>query len=122
MLSDRVIVYLLLAFLLEGCAGHLHPVEKAEQEAWLPFIEDGKTRKEEVLLHLGVPSARFQGERVFSYRLRLDEKKQTRFVVVAREFPAADPRLLVWVLAEYDLVLVFDDRQVLQRHSLIKVR
>lgn len=77
---------------------------------------------EEVLLNLGIPSTQFQGERIFTYRMGLDEKRKKGLVVVAREFIRAAPRTLEWQLAIYDLVLVFDNHHVLQRHSLIKVK
>ena len=118
----RVIVYFLFAFLLEGCAGHLQTVDTSVQQTQLPFLVVGKTRMEEVLLNLGIPSAQFQGDRILTYRMRLGGKRKKGFVVVAREFTSAAPRTLEWQLAEYDLVLVFDNRHVLQKHSLIKLK
>jgi len=102
------IIYFLFVVLIAGCAGHIMTVDKSIQQKWLPFIEDGKTTKEEVILKLGIPSAQFEGERILTYQMTFDEKEGFR-VISRRAF-------------EYNLVLVFNERNILQKHRLLKVK
>ena len=83
----------------------------------------GKTTKEEVLLKLGTPSAQFQGERIFTYRLVADEKElmPAPREVVATRLPTPYS-MSGWRESAYNLVVIFDERGILQRHSLIKVK
>ncbi len=83
-------------------------------------MEDGQTKKADVLLRLGIPSAQFEGEKILTYRLVLDDDEG--FLVVSREVDFMDPRLSGWWRAEYNLVLLFDERHILQKHSLLKIR
>jgi hypothetical protein len=108
--------------LLSGCVPHARPPEPTPllQSRWLPYLEDGRTTKEEVLLKLGIPSAQFEGERILTYRLALND--ETGFMTVPRELDPEDRDVSRWVNAQYSLVLVFDAQRVLQRHSLLKVR
>ena len=117
----QAFVYLLLAYLIIGCA-HNNPtiVSHDSQPAGIEFLEDGRTKKEDVLIKLGIPSAQFEGELILTYRMMLDEKEG--LLVVTRELDRKDPRLAQWRDAEYNLVLVFDEQHILQKHSLIKVR
>ena len=103
-----VIIYFLFVFLIAGCAGHIMTVDKNIQQKWLPFIEDGKTTKEEVLLKLGMPSGQFEGERIFTYQMTFSEKEG---------FSVAGQRMF-----EYNLVLVFKERNILQKHRLLKIK
>lgn len=138
----KVLIYFLLVLFI-GCApAHLSPVQESEvKQTLLSFLEDGKTTKEEVLLRLGIPSAQFEGERILTYRLRFeyysegDETKDTggvvrkvrkEMVVIAREIDPNDPRLSQWggerpTIDYLNLILVFDEHHVLQRHSLLRV-
>ena len=120
MLFQRSIIFFLLAFLLIGYPGQVIADENIQQK-WLPFIEDGKTTKEEVLLKLGIPSAQFEGERILVYKMSFDEKEG--FKVVSRYINIySNPRFHGRDISEYHLVLVFDKRNVLQRHSLLLVK
>ena len=83
-------------------------VDKNTQQQWLPFIENGKITKEEVLLKLGIPSSQFEGERILTYQMTFNEQEGFR-VISRRAF-------------EYNLVLVFDERNILQKHRLLKVK
>lgn len=109
-----------LSFLLAACAATVPLADPNVERAWLAFLEDGKTRKEEVLLRFGLPSSQFEGERILTYRLMLSEHEG--LLPVSREIDADDPRLSQWARAEFSLVLIFDQHHVLQRHSLIRVR
>jgi hypothetical protein len=117
-LSVGIGLFLLTWF---GCATPTLQVPTRDQESkWIAFLEDGKTTREDVLLRLGLPSGQFEGQRILTYRMMLSEKEG--LVVVSRELSSSDPRLIQWAKAEYSLVLVFDGRHVLQRHSLLRVK
>ena len=120
LLLSKVAFCILFAFLLTGYPGQVIADENIQQK-WLPFIKDGKTTKEEVLLKLGMPSAQFEGERILIYKMMFDEKEG--FKVASRYISMAwDSRFSQWGIPEYHLVLVFDKRNVLQRHSLLFIK
>ncbi len=111
---------MVLLLLLTGCGPTLQIAQSEVEQKWLAYLKDGSTTKEEVLLRLGLPAARFEGERILTYRLMLTDEEG--LVVVAREFNMRDPRLSYWPRGEYSLVLVFDGKYILQRHALLRVR
>jgi hypothetical protein len=78
----------------------------------LDFLDDGVTQREDVHLHLGEPSARYEGSRIYAYRLAKDE---AGYVIVGR-------RDSNWYGVQYNLMLVFDREGLLRRHSLVEVR
>lgn len=120
MLLSKGIVFFLFAFLLTGYPGQVIANESIQQK-WLPFIEDGKTTKEEVVLKLGIPSGQFEGERILVYKMSFVEKEG--FKVVSRYINIySNPRFHGRDISEYNLVLVFDKRNVLQRHSLLSIK
>jgi hypothetical protein len=72
------------------------------QQTWLPFLEDGKTSKSDVESKLGKPPRQFEGGKIWTYGM-----------------------VGLWVInenPEYSLVLVFDEKNVLRKHSLIRIR
>jgi len=111
----------LILLLLSGCAEtKLQTLDDLALQQQLALLEDGKTTKQDILLRFGIPSAQFEGERIFTYRLRYYQDKN-RFEVIAREVDRKDPRFAEWMQTEYNLVLVFDDKHVLQKHSMLRV-
>jgi hypothetical protein len=106
---------------LAACARNTKPVvDPAIAAERLPFLVDGRTSREDVLLRLGIPSAEYEDGRIFAYVLRADD--QDELVVVARELDSADSRFSAWRRGEYSLVLVFDERHLLKQRSLVVVR
>ena len=97
----------LLVFVLAACS--TPPVGHKDL---LDFLSDGLTRREDVLLKLGEPSARFEESRIVTYRLGKDD---------GGYFPAGGPRS-DWSAAPYSLVLVFDSNGILTRHSVVEVQ
>jgi hypothetical protein len=98
---------------LAGCAGRPER-EVPNAPNLLPFLKDGSTTKEDVLLKLGEPSGRFESERILTYRMADGENGG---------LAVTSPRGIGgWETARYSLVLVFDDRQILTTHSLVRVR
>ena len=111
----------LIILLLSGCAEtRLQTVDDSILAQQLSLLEDGKTTKEDILLKFGIPSALFEGERILTYRLRFNQK-ENRFEVVSREVDRRDPRFAEWLQTEYNLVLVFDEKHILQKHSMLRI-
>jgi hypothetical protein len=113
-------VVLALSVLLIGCGPTLQVAQGEVEQKWLAYFKDGNTTKEEVLLRLGLPAAQFEGERILTYRLRLTDAEG--LVVVPRKPDWMHPQVSSWTRAQYSLVLVFDEKHVLQRHALLRVR
>jgi len=101
-----------------GCSPGLTS-EKIEQR-WLPFLEDGETKKIVILSRLGKPSAQFQRGRILTYRLQTDHRGILRPVSQGLEEFVIDKRLYD-VKPMYSLVLIFDEKEILRRHSLVSV-
>ena len=80
----------------------------------LSFLVDGKTTGEEIMLTLGEPSGRFEKDHIFTYRMAEDARGRLAI--------AAPGGVGGWEIANFSLVLVFDDRRVLKTHKLIRVR
>ena len=110
----RLLVAALAAAIpLAGCA--IRPERDVPgAELKLSFLADGKTSGEEVLLALGEPSARFEKDRIFTYRMA-EDRSGSLTVAVPQGIGG-------WEKASLSLVLVFDDRRILKTHKLIRVR
>lgn len=115
-----LVVVLALSLVLVGCGPTLQVAQGEVEQKWLAYFKDGNTTKEEVLLRLGLPAAQFEGERILTYRLMLTDAEG--LVVVPRKLEPSGRPLLYWARGQYSLVLVFDEKHVLQRHALLRVR
>jgi len=111
----------MILLILSGCAEtRLQTVDDATVQQQLVLLEDGRTTKEDILLKFGIPSSQFEGEKILTYRLRFNQK-ENRFEVISREVDRRDPRFTEWVQTEYNLVLVFDEKHILQKHSMLRI-
>jgi hypothetical protein len=111
----------LILLLLSGCAEtRLQTLDDSMVQQQLGLLEDGKTTKQDILLKFGIPSAQFEGEKILTYRLRFNQK-ENRFEVISREVDRRDPRFAEWMQTEYNLVLVFDEKHILQKHSMLRI-
>ena len=95
-------------FTLTGCA----TTSQFSDRTLLAFLENGTTTKERVFLKLGQPSGTFNGERIVTYKLGGDSEKG--FFVL--------DRVTGWTEAKYNLVLIFDENNLLSNFSLVQVR
>jgi hypothetical protein len=100
--TQLAIVCLLLAACASAPVGH---------KDLLDFLNDGVTRREEVQLKLGLPSAQYEGSRILAYRL---SKDAGGYILVERRDN--------WYGVQYDLMLEFGADGVLRRHSVVEVR
>lgn len=89
-----------------GCASTpKHPTDL------LVFLAQPTVSRQDVLAHLGAPSAEFENSHVLTYRL---SRCNNGHVV---DKPTRD-----WEGIQCDLVVVLDDRDIVQRHKLIEIR
>lgn len=65
---------------------------EGEVSALKTFLRDGATRRDEVLVRLGIPHSTFEGNRIIGYYLSLRE----------------------------ELILIFDEGGILRRHAFLK--
>lgn len=109
------IVCLALSGLLVGCATNASLRGSSDL---LGFLVNDQTMAAEVLVKLGQPSARFQSDKILTYRLGIEDKERRYFVVTREVNPQGWP---TWCKVKYSLVLVFDEKGVLRKHSLVEV-
>ena len=98
-----------LAASLIGCA----TIPSASTDL-LKFLVPGKTTRQDVLFTLGQPSATFEQEKVFTYRIGQDNNDA--YYVVGRNQPQS------WQAIRYSLVLIFDSDGILRKQNLVPVR
>ena len=121
MIRRSAAISFLIILLISGCAEtRLQTVDDSILQQQLALLEDGKTTKQDILLKFGIPSSQFEGEKILTYRLRFNQK-ENRFEVVSREVDRRDPRFAEWMQTEYNLVLVFDEKHILQKHSMLRI-
>jgi len=127
------------------------------RQRWLSSLEDGKTKREEIIQRLGEPTSTFQNNTILGYRLILVEdgrvvsEKEYRNILINVE-SAYFNRYYAWVNnrrkllsekeilftvrdqnkedkfleilsreAEYSLVLLFDDQDILTTNSFRRI-
>ncbi len=110
---------LVLATLAACAAPRPAPVVPAEEGVRLPEFREGTTTREEVLLRLGAPTGRFEGDRILTFML--GDTGDGGLVPVAGDVSWRDPRFRQWEAARYSLVTVFDGGGRLARHALVRV-
>jgi len=98
--------YLAVILLIAACAS-----TPTNQE--LAFLSSGQVTKEDVISRLGVPSATFEHDLVFTYRLG---------VGLGGLYWLYPESAKGWEGVNLSLVLVFDGEGLLQRHNVVTVR
>ena len=98
---------LALSLLVTACA----TTTKSDTRDLLVFLDHAPVTKEDLLLHLGEANATFEQERVFAYRLSQDS---SGYHLVKPGYQ--------WDGVQYDLIVVLDEHNVVQRHSLVAIR
>lgn len=110
----------LLFVVLQGCGSleeSLRPVDlQILKGSNLEYLQIANTKKETVLLKMGMPSEVFDGGRILVYQLRMDKDRSFRVIS-----PRNNRRneLREWDNGVYSLVLVFSLGSVLEKMSLI---
>lgn len=114
------LVAIILLLMQAACSNKLLIADENFIRSNMPFIADGTSRREEIILKLGEPNWVFEDGRILTYRVLIDKKgnltpvsndnnKSTKDMATTRMLP----------YRTYSLVLVFDKRSVLEKHSLI---
>ena len=85
----------------------------------LTFLNHDPVTKQEVLAHLGEASATFEKNCVLTYRLKSDKGGLSIQPPTSRHIAYHNAG---WDGVDYELVLVFDENGVLQRHNLVSIR
>jgi hypothetical protein len=116
-MKSNFILVLILALTLVGCA----TTQIKGHADLLNFLADGKTTKEEVLVQLGQPSGKFEQEKILTYRLGFDSRSRGYYVVERARGMGSESTWEAWMNCKYSLVLVFDNKDVLGKHSLVEV-
>ena len=93
---------------LGGCSSTPAPVFHKDL---LDFLDQPPVTREQVRAHLGDPHGIFESEHVYAYRLSHSEAGY-----------GPPPMKGGWEGVTYDLILEFDDHDVVQKHSLVTVR
>jgi hypothetical protein len=108
----RVLVSFFLPFLLLiACAQQKFYVNDiALQQKWMPFLEDGKTTKREIEQTLGQPTSQYEDGKIWAYSIEL------------REARAGTIGISESYVGRYSVVLVFDEKNMLKRHSLLRFK
>ena len=89
-----------------ACSLPLKSVNPSSAVSPLQGIEDGVTTRMHLETMLGSPAASFEGGRVAVWNL---DKKQRPGVSKARD-------------VRFQLIALFNDREVVERHSLLRIR
>ncbi len=97
------------AMMMSGCAAAITAEDAGVVRRLMPFLHDGRIERKSVLTTLGTPAASFEGGRIVVHRLR--RIGGGSIVPITRDEAATD-----------ELVLTYDDHNVLTRHTLLRVR
>ena len=100
------------ALLLTGCEAT--EVAAAGNPKMFEFLQDGITTRAEVDLKLGRPSLSLGQGKILTYRV--GGYSNRNYYLVKQE---TEPK---WQRVHYSLVLVFDENQLLQKHSMVDVQ
>lgn len=95
-----------LVLLSPACSLHLKSVDTSSAASPLQGIEDGVTTRTHLETTLGLPAASFEGGSVAVWNL---DKRQRPGVLETRDI-------------RFQLIAVFDERGIVERHSLLRIR
>jgi hypothetical protein len=120
----KSLICLIMFFLLaNSCTNKAYVADADFEQTYIPFIKDQNITKEEVIMRLGEPIWIFEEGRIYTYRLHLDNKGNVKPIVAEKS--TADRSFSEYFAynykRQYSLVLVFDEKDVLEKHSLVRV-
>jgi len=98
-----------------GCSYNM-PLDTATVSEQFPFLRQGETTRQEVLNRMGLPMASYESDRILIFSM-IENHSLKRFQVGYDSMPG---RAVATAL--YHLVLVFDSKGRLERHSLVRVQ
>lgn len=115
MAKGKVLAFMLILLILAGCATS-KVQENPPDLNFMSFVQDGTTSKKDVLLHLGQATGEYAEETILTYRIFYDPYDGNKWRVIDKCLP------FDWEFVTYNLVFVFDEKNVLKSHSLIPIR
>jgi hypothetical protein len=104
-----VFVLILLCISLTGCLHSVRVVDEKDPKTTIPWLVDGTTTKEEIMQN-------------FQNVDPLRTLSQGKIVIYAVNFDQEKGPITCSTECEYQLVLVFDENNVVKRHSTLKNR
>ena len=120
MLASAAILFIVMTVLAGGCATpKIKPIDKTDFSHQLQFLIIGTTTREDVLLKLGEPSGRFEEERILTYMLSIDDKRDLRVLPRQLAVSPTDPRVYELNPMVCSLVLVFQSDNLLEKSELV---
>jgi len=122
----RVLAFLCLPVLVLACAQKYYYENDIElQQKWLPFVEDGTSTKREIEQTLGQPTTRYEDGKIWAYSIQLTEARAGEIGILEPETTGIPEPETTGIpesyVGHYSLVLVFDEKNILKRHSLVRV-
>jgi hypothetical protein len=105
----RRVEWLLVLSLLTACSS----TPLRGRPDLLDFLSDGSTTRDQVIERLGQPYRRLQDDRLYTYRLSHDD---------AGSFVSYGMGEASWTGLDASLVLAFDEKGALRRHSIVNAR
>lgn len=112
--------------LVAGCAAStVAPHDPQVVSERLPFIRDGKTSRNEVISRLGTPDYRHEGGRILAYKIwmcAMEEQLPLFLQGVPAIGSTASAEIRCRDPGKYNLVLVFGPDNLVERHSLVRVK
>ena len=115
-----IMLFITMTVLASGCATpQIKPIDRGYFLNSLQFLVNGTTTREDVLLKLGEPSGRFEGERILTYMLSIDVNKDLRILPRPLAVNRTDPRIYNLNPMVCSLVLVFQNDNLLEKSGLI---
>ena len=107
----RFAAFIIVSLIL-GCSHYVVKIDDKEADNLLPFIRDGITIKQEIVSRLGNPVESYEDGRIIIYIMA--DRGRNRLEIINYEKKDYSK-----VIATYQLVLVFDSNNVLEKHSLV---
>ena len=108
-MQGRTAALALLVLASTGCATPIQPVAPSEVAAKFGFLQLGRTTRQEIVERMGPPRGEFEKDRVITYWV---SENQLGRIEVRTTTKSSDDR-------SFTMVLAFDERDVLARHSLV---
>ena len=121
LIGQSLLIVSAMAFiiLVAGCATpKVQPADPQRlfKSELLSFVQDGVTTREEVVLKLGIPSTKLEGEKILMYQLRADQDGKWHLVAPLWNVSTG---VRAWREGTCSLALVFGGNGILQKHSLV---
>jgi hypothetical protein len=115
--EPAIIAVMGLVTVVVGCSHQPAPTPEALARQTRAFLQPGKVSEEDLLFRYGAPTGRFEGDRIFTWRLgRLNDNLGP---VSRVRTGSSDRDMASWYGCIFNLVVEFDGQRVLKHYQLI---